>query len=152
MKKGMSELIASVLIIGFVIVLAAVLFSWQTGFFNRIKGNQDLQKEALDKCALLDIEIIKACTPPSPDYPYLLLRNNGGEELEQGFAIILTDSSGITEGNPSFPHIPGAHRVNKLNLTTSMIPVNVEIIPKLQIRDTIFFCTQQSKKRIFEDC
>ena len=49
-KKAISPLIATVLIIGFTIVLAAVVIQWGSQLVERLKGQTDINIEKTDAC------------------------------------------------------------------------------------------------------
>ena len=50
-KRGISPLIATVLLIGFTIVLAAIVFKWGTLFTKQTTGSTDCQSQATIACA-----------------------------------------------------------------------------------------------------
>src|SRR3989344_4009696 len=50
-KKGISPLIATVLIIGFTIVLAAMVMQWGGGLFTKIKSQTDISSEVSLICS-----------------------------------------------------------------------------------------------------
>lgn len=49
-KRGISPLIATVLIIGLTIALAAIIMTWGTDLFDRITGQTDYEMERLRVC------------------------------------------------------------------------------------------------------
>lgn len=56
-KKGISPLIATVLIIGFTIVLAAVVMQWGSGFVKDLTKTQAERSEGTTKCVSIDFSM-----------------------------------------------------------------------------------------------
>jgi len=78
-KRGISPLIATVLIIGFTIVLAAIIFIWSSNFFNELQENQKTAQKELS-CTDVKLEIKKACTENA--YLNLLVENKGAKDIK----------------------------------------------------------------------
>ena len=150
MKRGAGELIATVLIIGFVIVIAVVLFAWQTGFFEDIKGKLDIRRISEERCLAVDVEIINACDDGSQ--VNLTLKNNGPIAISNGFHVILFDTSGRSEV-PSFPYpILEAYRTEKFVVPRSN-PINsVEVIPKIEVQNQVVSCLNNRESSFVEVC
>lgn len=72
-KKGVSPLIATVLIIGFTIVLAAVVMQWGGGFVRQLTEEQAQKSEAQTTCIELNFEITSVDTTTNT---VSLLNNN----------------------------------------------------------------------------
>jgi|SRR3989344_2444320 len=152
MKRGASELIATVLIIGFVIVLAVVLFAWQTGFFEDVKGRLERSRLSEEMCLAVDVEIINACDDTYSGQVNLTLKNNGPIAISNGFHVILFDASSSSEV-PSFPYpiLEAYHTerfpVNRINPVT-----RVEIIPKIEVQDQAVSCLNNRESSFVEVC
>ncbi|MDD5650992.1 MAG: hypothetical protein PHF86_11340 [Candidatus Nanoarchaeia archaeon] len=64
-KKAVSPLIATVLIIGFTIVLAAMVMQWGGGFVRSLTEQQGAMAEAQTKCLNINFEIAVDTTVPT---------------------------------------------------------------------------------------
>ena len=150
MKRGASELIATVLIIGFVIVLSIVLFAWQTGFFEEIKGNLDRRRLSEEMCLAVDIEIVSACDDGSQ--VNFTLKNNGPISISKGFHVILFDASSRSEV-PSFPYpILEAYYTERFFVSRDNPITNIEIIPKIEVEEQVVSCLNNRESRFVEVC
>ena len=78
-KRGISPLIATVLIIGFTIVLAAIIFIWLSGSVEKIIISQEEAEKELS-CTDIKLDIKKACVENS--YISLLIENTGAKDIK----------------------------------------------------------------------
>ena len=78
-KRGISPLIATVLIIAFVIVLAAIIFIWLSGSVEKIIISQEEAEKELS-CTDIKLDIKKACVENS--YINLLIENTGAKDIK----------------------------------------------------------------------
>jgi len=62
-KKGISPLIATVLIIGFTVALAAIIITWGSGFVNKLISDDALGNSDID-CLGIELEITDAVFLP----------------------------------------------------------------------------------------
>ena len=95
-KKGISPLIATVLIIGFTIVLAALVITWGTKLFkSTVSETESTSKFNLACTAGLNLEL----TPKKVDANNmeLTMRNNNQDRAIDDFQIIVYDSDGKVE-------------------------------------------------------
>ena len=90
-KKGISPLIATVLIIGFTIVLAALVITWGTKLFqSTVSQTETTSKFSLACTTGLSLEIIPgAKTETSLE---LKMRNNNQDQAIDDFMFILSDA------------------------------------------------------------
>ncbi|MBI2110169.1 hypothetical protein HYT51_00095 [Candidatus Woesearchaeota archaeon] len=152
MKRGASELIATVLILGFVIVLAVVLFAWQTGFFEDIKGKLDIRRISEERCLAVDVEIMDACDDTYSGQVNLILKNNGPIAISNGFHVILFDASSRSEV-PSFPYpILEAYHTERFPVNRINPVIRVEIIPKIEVQNQVVSCLNNRESRFVEAC
>jgi len=76
-RRGISPLIATVLIIGFTVALAAVIITWGTGFVERTTEDVDLQTKIGITCTKVDFKIASVdCTVNSPQFDVRIVNNN----------------------------------------------------------------------------
>ena len=150
MKRGVSELIGTVLIIGFTIVLAALLFAWQTRFFETIKGNVDTRTSFEELCLQTDFSILQACGSTNVT---LLVKNKGSQDIA-GFQILVYDASGKSEVIPSFPYpVVTEHTTETLIVYPTLTPAMIELIPKIRLQDnTTAYCNTNQKRSSIEVC
>ncbi|MBT6995066.1 hypothetical protein HN865_02745 [Candidatus Woesearchaeota archaeon] len=97
-KKGISPLIATVLIIGFTIVLAVLVITWISGTVEDITADTDCMTEAQQVCLDSVNDLDLRGVAPGP----LVLVNNGGSVLGE-MVIVQYDSAGSTiAGFPNY--------------------------------------------------
>jgi len=108
-KKGISPLIATVLLIGFTIVLAALVFRWGGQFFQgtTTETNQEIEEVMVLTGVDIEIKAAKAINPSTGCDGLELLIENKVEIPIDGFVIrVITDqetkSGTITEGLGEF--------------------------------------------------
>ena len=82
-KKGISPLIATVLVIGFTIILAAMAITWGTGLFEDIQSDTDTQAQ-LTKCTTLmtGVTVKGATLKGATDTYSVVLDNNNAQSLD----------------------------------------------------------------------
>src|SRR3989344_7238235 len=150
MKRGASELTATVLIIGFVIVLAVVLFAWQTGFFEDIKGRLERSRLSEEMCLAVDVKIVSACDDNLNGQVNFTLKNNSPIPISKGFHVILFDDSSRSEV-PSFQYpILDAYRTERFFVYRVNPVTSIEIIPKIEIQDQVVSCLNNRESSFVE--
>ena len=87
-KRGISPLIATILIIGFTIVLAALIMTWGMDLYKSIKEEQELKAETELICASKIAPVVKASCLKLLPYIQAEIQNNGENDIEYfyGFA------------------------------------------------------------------
>lgn len=126
MKKAISPLIATVLLIGFTVALAAVIMTWGQGFTKKITGETETTTEQALTCTKLNFEISSAdCTGNT-----ITITNNGNTEIKslklriyKSTAVDVEDSSTLI----------GGFDVKDITLTTTLdtTVTKIEAIPIL---------------------
>ncbi|MBI4447867.1 hypothetical protein HY643_02710 [Candidatus Woesearchaeota archaeon] len=136
-KKGISPLIATVLIIGFTVALAAVIMTWGQSFVKNMQEQSSKTADIKLKCANdVSFEISDACfdegadaTVTTDDFIKVTVENNGqlkidkfgvrfyesadkvtsgtGEALAK-FAVVTYDSSDVAYVNPALDPLKAA--------------------------------------------
>ena len=129
-KKGISPLIATVLLIGFTVALAAVVITWGSGFVNRITTSTDTSSTNSFACTNdLDFQINKVNCGNSGS---VLIDNRGNVDIAS-LSVRFFDVSGNPVGSPSTVSISPAvnqNFVGKFELKT--IP-NANTVPATMI-------------------
>ena len=88
-KKGISPLIATVLVIGFTIVLAALVITWGTKLFKTTVSETETAAKFSQACSAgLKVEVVGENYDP-PDTFTLTLRNNNQNQAVNTFRIVL---------------------------------------------------------------
>jgi len=120
-KKGLSTIVATVLII--LLVIAAITLVWNP--IRRMIGRQSEEVEA--DCLLANAEITKACME---DSNLLITISNGAEEELNGVQIIYGDSEGnLNNTNTSTTDI-GINAISTITISDAIgAPSDVRIAP-----------------------
>lgn len=140
-KKGVSPLIATVLIIGFTIAVVGIAITWQQGLIQSIMEEPIIEVE----CSELDFEVSAACQLSDS---IIITFENFGEEPIYGieFRITGTLTSQMAPSPPFTTYPTAAGKTINLPYVASLIGglEEVEVIPKVQIKDGATLCTDQA--------
>ena len=144
MKKGISPLIATVLIIGFTIVLAAVIMQWGGSFVRHLTEEQQIKTEAQTKCINLDFEIgTPTLNQTSEGWNWTFsITNSGDIEISHFVVQVLKDNEPIYTLTSDLPGVPGftTKTYELANQTpqeySSGENYQLKLIPKIMIDDT----------------
>lgn len=126
-KKGISPLIATVLLIGFTIVLAALVIRWGADLFQGQIKTQTCENEATLKCTSdVDFEITRADYDSTPNIPgdeelKFSLVNNGGLDLDKVIVRIRKENGEVIV-NDTVPVNLAAYGTS-LNIQAAITPV-----------------------------
>lgn len=94
-KKGISPLIATVLLIGFTIVLAALVMRWGTELFEGTAETQECLSLARIDCTELDFSLSATYENETFYNVSLIVRNNGAKDVDN-FIFVGVDENGAT--------------------------------------------------------
>lgn len=131
-KKGISPLIATVLLIGFTIVLAAVVIRWGGDFINETTETTTCESDLATICATqLNVEIIEASVARG-----IKVRNNADYDIDY-FTVVINDASGSTIDTEELTTIPAPAFEQVLLDTTEPLVVGytVDVIPTVTTSD-----------------
>lgn len=83
-KRGISPLIATVLILGFTVALAAVIMTWGTGF-TKTMTKQTEETSGIQVTCATDVmfEVQKVCETATNGEYKILIANNGNKKIEK---------------------------------------------------------------------
>ena len=97
-KKGLSELITTVLIIGFTIVLAAVVMTWGGNFVRTLTEQQAETTTTATSCLQMKFDIVSAtvATITSTSTPVTFKVTNNGDKTIDGFISLVQHSADET--------------------------------------------------------
>lgn len=104
-KKGISPLIATVLIIGFTIVLAAVVMQWGGGFVRQLTEQQAQTTTTVTECMQLSFDLNSATYPKDVTVPInpaasgnvIFKVTNNADKIIGSFVVLLSHSDGTTD-------------------------------------------------------
>ncbi|MCX6711503.1 MAG: hypothetical protein NT139_00490 [Candidatus Woesearchaeota archaeon] len=121
-KKGISPLIATVLLIGFTVALAAVIMTWGGGFVRDMTRNTEQSTQSALKCTQLDFKIQRAsCTG-------LTIENKGSVDIKS-FVFRVYDTSGaVTTPIPATNYYLAIQMVKTYSFTIPSGSQKVETI------------------------
>lgn len=135
-KRGISPLIATVLIIGFTIVLAVLVITWISGTVNEQTEDTDCMVEAENVCLDAIGTIDGTWSPTSGDWA---LTSTGSESFEM--LLIAYNDSGATE-TPYGTNLTGYGSVSSSSPTMAALPVadHLRVIPLVKLADCSTEC------------
>ncbi len=155
MKKGISPLIATILIIGFTVALAAVIMTWGQSFTKSVtKGTESSTEEALVCAQDVKFEIKDACVddlddnPLTDDFDVLLtISNDGNKKIEEFAARFYTAANDVQTASPNVLAGLGLDAfaiTSPAELVTLGLRANdvkkVEVIPLVKVGENVITC------------
>ncbi|MEK6878980.1 MAG: archaellin/type IV pilin N-terminal domain-containing protein [Nanoarchaeota archaeon] len=169
-KRGISPLIATVLLIGFTVALAAVVITWGTGFVQKVTtGTEERTNKAIICTSDLNFEITKVTCKTSGATPTstVILDNKGSIDVK-GLALRFFssagDSTGVTNIDTGAPSATTAtlkaFEVKTLTLYPGTTPqvvipagsIKLEAIATVQIDGQNVTCSELVKQKTFTAC
>ena len=143
-KKAISPLIATVLIIGFTIVLAAVVIQWGSQLVDQLKGQTQTTTELSLACSsgLTNLKITKAEITTGPPKELKVTLDNPNEQVVSGliFRKYFKDANGI-ETVTSNTNETDMNAYDKITYTIDTTGeslddiVKLGVIPKVKLTD-----------------
>ena len=150
-KKGVSPLIATVLLIAFAVALGAVVMNWGRGY---VEDTADSAKEKSDKelicssevdLAIVEIDgVSQICYNSTSDLVEFILENKRSRTVEDiAWRMIGTDTKLPGSGllNFSLSSNQAVFGNFSLNYSTFGVPKQVVFTPKVRIGDELVDCT-----------
>lgn len=150
-KKGISPLIATVLIIGFTVALAAIIMSWGVDFVNIIKGKTTTMTDEQIICATdVNFDIKSVCKSGTNEYT-LLIGNDGKIDIERWIIRFYSSETdvGTKEGTSDVNVKLEKFRVGKLVVTAPSEMNNpdkvnkIEAVPTIRVKGKELTCIQR---------
>lgn len=105
-KKGISPLIATVLLIGFVVAVAAVVMLWGKGFVKERAEKEGALSQAQLECNLIEIEInddLSVTNIGSRTIDGFIIRNGGVDKKYEPLKVMETRDFGLSSGDEIIP-------------------------------------------------
>ncbi len=148
-KKGISPLIATVLIIGFTVALAAIIMTWGTTFSKGMQKSTEATTEEQLACAQdVDIDLSSACVKDANSLT-LTLKNDGSKDIEKFSVRMYKDAANVATDTTTLVGAPylGAYDLKPQDVTIAG-PLSgfagtitlVEIIPVIKIGEKTLTC------------
>lgn len=98
-KKGISPLIATVLIIGFTVALAAVILTWGTSFTKSIsKGTEETAELQLTCAQDVQFDVKSACYDAVANNIRFIVENNGNKDIKNFTARVKISDTNVLAG------------------------------------------------------
>ena len=141
-KRGISPLIATVLIVGFTVALAAVIFTWGINFTKDTTERTTQQANLVQRCGEMSFDVKASCADGKIDY--VQVTNRQDINIQAFYLRISNDQD--TEGydlNSTDDMLKG-FGVKKYTRDFSKIssPTKVEVIGALKLDTDIVFCNE----------
>lgn len=133
MKKGISPLIATVLLIGFTIVLAVIVLQWGSSFFQKTTTETGCDVDLNMQCTdyLTNLEITKAEENIAGTEIDVTVYNKATIDVNNGAKLIFKDEAGTTKCIEDSTTVIESFKSEDFTITTTncMGAKTVEFIP-----------------------
>ena len=159
-KRGISPLIATILLIGFTVALAAVVITWGSGFVDRItSGTEDRTTRAIICTSDLNFDILKVTCDTNPADPAAgvstVIVDNKGDIAITGLVLRFFKDNGDSAGVVNTESVD-AFEVKTINLYPGTVPqklipagtTKVEALATIDL-DSNVTCADTPKEKIF---
>jgi len=151
-KRGISPLIATVLLIGFTIVIAALVMIWGSNLVKERAEKIGAKSEAQISCAA-KIEIDLKQAECSNSKIKVAVENKGTDSIDGFRARIHYGSDVETKTIPLQPVLKGtSQRTIEIEYDNTKNPTSVEIIPFVTKQSLSYTCSEQLKQIDTENC
>ena len=126
-KRGISPLIATVLIIGFTVALSAVVMTWGTGFVRSTTDQTAKSSQAGIDCSRLNFQVGNpVCDNTGKILQSIEISNNGDRDIKEWIVRISRNAPDGTQVNNLAVEVKGFD-VEKLTLTDLPSPTNAPL-------------------------
>ena len=163
LRKGISPLIATVLIIGFTVALAAIIMTWGTTFSKGIQKSTETTTDEQMACAQeVQISLASACvddvgTPLDKldDAVQMTIKNDGSKDITAMTARFFTGASAVSTAAlpatagaviPAFgiitPSVTGVTMLPAPGIADPSMIKYIEIIPSILVGTKTVTCAQ----------
>ncbi len=139
-KKGISPLIATVLIIGFTVALAAVIMTWGSSFTKSIQsGQEEATKQQLACAQKVSLSIKSGCLTKDFKSIQMILENKGSIDIKKiKFRLYENANSVSTKDLADFDKITGNQALTSFAIKTITVsPTNPKDIKKIEAIPTV---------------
>lgn len=149
-KRGISPLIATVLILGFTVALAAIIMTWGTGFTKKIQEQTEETSSIQITCATDVVFDIKSACEAATDGEYkITIANNGNKKID-GFQIrfykaldnVLTKNYDFDLNSDGIEAFGIESDTEASGYTGNKEVYQIEVIPKITVGSKSITCAQ----------
>ncbi|MBD3310073.1 hypothetical protein GF351_02545 [Candidatus Woesearchaeota archaeon] len=158
-KKGVSPLIATVLLIAFAVALGAVVMNWGRAYVEQTADDVEGQSETDIKCSFdVSMEVIRIddvpqlcyCNLSDPAYIEFTLQNIGREDIED-LQLVIIGESGIVSNSSILNKSLGAADVIKQKLKYDLDKVGtikqIQMVPMIMEGSSVVPCSQRKLEK-----
>ncbi|MFA5175835.1 MAG: archaellin/type IV pilin N-terminal domain-containing protein [Candidatus Nanoarchaeia archaeon] len=147
-KKGVEPIIATILVIGFVIIIAVAVFTWGDQLVKLKIGESDEEAEAALKCLQTSFNVKSSCIfGPSVQ---LFLENTGRQDITSFKYAITGETRKAEDIKTSLPVYAAATIPFKVPEALGTAG-SIDIYPQVTIKDKAYTCKQPTKNEL-KDC
>ncbi|MEK6864104.1 MAG: archaellin/type IV pilin N-terminal domain-containing protein [Nanoarchaeota archaeon] len=144
LRKGISPLIATVLIIGFTVALAAIIMTWGTTFSKGMQKSTEATTEEQMSCAQdVVFDLSSACVVDA-DSIKLTLKNDGSKDIINMSIRFYVDGNNVQAANVPGANLPlmayGIKTVQLDGITNAATVTLVEGIPVIKVGEKTLTC------------
>ncbi|MBU4502977.1 MAG: hypothetical protein KKA79_10365 [Nanoarchaeota archaeon] len=139
-KKGISPLIATVLILGFTVALAAIIMTWGTDFTKRMQESTEETSTTQITCATDVIFDVKSVCFDTDHYN-VVISNDGKEDIEKWRFRIYESETTVDAPDPVTLQIK-AFELKTVPVTGDGTHKKIEAIPIIQKGGKDIVCAQ----------
>ena len=163
-KKGISPIIAMILLILLIVTISGVLFNWIKGQTSDVMDQSTIISEKLQACNDFKVDFESAfCNPETEGIIKVKIVNNNNENVKEGFSVRLIDVDEIEASISSVNDIElEAYEGREITIFKQseegpfgsyFKPVSkIEFVPKFVIGDETVYCSENKVSLDAENC
>jgi hypothetical protein len=159
-KKAVSEWISYVLLTGFVVVLAAFIYSWMTGYTTETTADVKERVFNSELCDIISISVTACINSSTSQSLYINVTNRGDLrttklifrflQLSNTSIQNLYDAEIDTVIKPQYSKNISATQLNLTWVVNSN--TKVDVVPAMQKDDVLVVCNDRKGEAYFENC
>lgn len=129
-KKGISPMVATVLLVGFVVAIIILIFLWGKNYIEELAEKRGLLAEKQQECTQIQLEVMKACWA-GDTVSELVIRNNANVPIHK---FIFTAVGGTGEPVERTDKLGGLETKSYKDLKFSIADIkSIDIVPNLRV-------------------
>ena len=138
-KRGISPLIATVLIIGFTVSIASVIMVWGGDFIKGIQGRTEAAGSELSGCAEATIRVSGA-EHTAPGKFNFLVENTGKPDIKSVIVRLNGDKGSVSVTKPGLKSAAKKVLRTEFDSAETGLIANTEVIPTIDVKDKPTSC------------
>jgi len=139
-KKGISPLIATVLLIGFVVVIAAAIWMWYGGVVTEYVEKQSARNQIKRDCVSVDLSLKSAELQQNNGKIKVDIENSGSQAIQGVLLVERCDGKSYTV-DESILLEPGESQTITIAQRCSDEPDSIDVVPALVRQGVRDYCT-----------